>query len=125
MLRQVPMFIRYKNYMYGRDMIDWNIEEYSGYKPFTTYYTDFGIAEWYGESAIKDTYKRAIKYWGEDIKWVTEIYMVLNFKIWEHYGRNDKLARLYDSLWKKTQSYIYEHYEGNEEAIAYFYRITN
>ena len=30
----------------------------------TTYWQDFGIAEHFGASAIKDTYRQAVKCWG-------------------------------------------------------------
>lgn len=114
-------YIRYK-YM-GRDMIEWNIEEMTGYKPISTYYTDFGIAEWYGEDAIRDTYDRAIENWSDSIEWMTEIVMVLNWKIWEHYhGGNDKLARFYDELWREAQEEVYKRFDNDKEAMAYYYR---
>lgn len=115
-------YIRYK-YM-GRDMIDWNIEEMTGYKPISTYYTDFGIAEWYGEDAIRDTYAMAVDNWGKSIEWMTEIVMVLNWKIWEHYhGGNDKLAKLYDELWRKAEDYVVKNFKGDD--LSYFYRVTD
>lgn len=114
-------WIRYE-YM-GRDMIDWNIEEMTGYKPISTFYTDFGIAEWYGENAIRDTYERAVDGWKDSIEWLTEIVMVLNWKIWEHYHRdNDRLARLYDELWREAQGEVHKRFDGNDEAISYYYR---
>lgn len=117
-------WIRYK-YM-GADLIDWDIESLSGYKPITTFYTDFGIAERFGEDAIKETYDNAIKYWFDDIKYATEIVMVLNWKIWEHfYAGNEKIARLYDSLWKETQGKIIEKYENDDEALSYYYRTVD
>ena len=40
---------------------DWNIEQSTGYKPITTFYTDFSIAEMFGVEGIKDTYKRGLQ----------------------------------------------------------------
>ena len=115
-------WIRY-DYM-GRKLIDWNIEEMCGYHPISTYYTDFGIAEWFGEDAIRETYTNAIANWGSDIKWATEIVMVLNWKIWEHYhAGNEKMARLYDSLWKEAVGYVLEHFEGDD--LIYYYTTTD
>ena len=34
-----------------------------GYKPITTFWDDFSIADRFGISAIKDTYKRAFEEW--------------------------------------------------------------
>lgn len=102
---------------------DWNIEEMTGYKPLTTFYTDFSIAEKYGEIAIKDTYDTLKKYWCKDYKYLTELVMVLNWKIWEHYESNDKLARLYNDLWEELDNYAIENLQGEE--LVYFYRTTD
>ena len=46
---------------------NWNIEEMTGYKPITTFYQDFSIADNFGINAIKDTFKRAFNEWKDDI----------------------------------------------------------
>jgi len=102
---------------------DWRIEELTGYKPLTTFYTDFSIAEKYGIDAIKETYENAKKYWCDDYKYLTEIVMVLNWKIWEHYQDNEELARLYNDLWEKLDNYACETLKGEE--LEYFYRTTD
>ena len=115
-------WLRY-DYM-GRQLIDWNIEEMCGYKPKTTYYTDFGIAEWFGADAIRDTYERAMEAWKENIEWVTEIAMVLNWKWHEHSaGDNREYADLYGELWEETDRFVNEHYKDDE--LAYYYRTTD
>lgn len=35
--------------------------------------------------------------------------MVLNWKIWQHYEKNEKLAELYNSLWEKADTYAGGH----------------
>lgn len=118
----VAQWIRY-NYM-GRPLIDWNIEEMCGYKPISTYYTDFGIAEWFGTDAIRETYDNAVANWGSDIKWMTEIVMVLNWKIWEHYhGGDEELARFYDELWREAGEYVFSHFDGDD--ITYYLKTTD
>ena len=59
----------------------WNIEEETGYKPFTTFWQDFSIADTYGLQAIQDTFNRAFDEWKEDYKYLTELVLVLNHKI--------------------------------------------
>lgn len=103
--------------------VDWNIEAMCGYKPITTFYTDFSIADGFGVAAIKDTYERAMKHWKSDYKYLTELVMVLNWKIWEHHGHNDRYAKLYDELWTKADIYAQENLEGDE--LSYFYRTTD
>ena len=102
----------------------WNIEAETGYKPITTFFEDFSIADWFGVSAIKDTYKNGLKtaeYMGYE--YITEFVMALNWKIWQHYGRNNKYAEIYNDLWMKAVEYAETHLEGEE--LAYYYRTTD
>lgn len=109
-------------------LANWNIEEMTGYKPKTTFYTDFSIADHYGEEAIKDTYKRAFNEWKHDYEYLTELVMCLNWKIWEHYDQSktdeeNYIARLYNDLWEKTDLYARDNLKGNE--LEYFYTTTD
>ena len=102
---------------------DWNIEAMTGYAPITTYYTDFGIAERFGTKAIRDTYQNAKRNWGDNIKFFTEIVMVLNWKIWEHNESNREYALLYNRLWEEAENYAMNHFKGEE--LDYFLRTTD
>ena len=101
----------------------WNIEAMTGYKPITTFYEDFSIADIFGIDAIKDTYNNAFKSWKGDYKYLTELVMALNWKIWEHYENNDKYAHLYNDLWNKTAEWACQHLKGEE--LSYYYRTTD
>lgn len=102
---------------------NWNIEEMTGYKPITTFYQDFSIADHFGINAIKDTFKRAFNEWKDDYKFLTELVMVLNWKIFEHYENNEQVARVYDSLWKQADEYAIENLK--DEEAKYYYEITD
>lgn len=103
---------------------DWNIEEMTGYKPKTTFYMDFSIADMFGVSAIKDTYNRAFEEWKSDVEYITELVMVLNWKIWEHYeSKNAKYTELYDSLYTKLRDWCFDNLKGND--LTYFLRTTD
>lgn len=102
---------------------DWNIEELSGYHPLTTFYTDFSIADHYGVASIIDTYNRVMEAWKSDYKWLTELVMVLNWKIWEHYKTNREYAKVYDELWKKADEYALDNLKDDE--LSYFFEITD
>lgn len=101
----------------------WNIEAMTGYKPKTTFYEDFSIADHFGQAAVKDTFNRAFKHWKQDYEYLTELVMVLNWKIWEHYETNEALARLYNELWEKADLYAQENLKGEE--LSYFYCTTD
>lgn len=102
---------------------------------YNTFGTDFTIADAFGVGAVRDTYKRAFEAWKDDIKYMTALCIVLNHKIWQHYEKNDELAREYDKLWKECDAYIlacdnagtskekYRHYTDDE--INYFIQATD
>ena len=102
---------------------NWNIEEMTGYKPITTFYQDFSIADNFGVGAIKDTYNMAFNEWKDNYKFLTELVMVLNWKIFEHYESNEKIAKVYDSLWKEADEYAMENLKDQE--AKYYYEITD
>ena len=58
-----------------------NSEAYCGYTQITTFFEDFSIADHFGIAAIRDTYKRAFNEWKNDYKYLTELVLVLNWKI--------------------------------------------
>lgn len=94
------------------------------YKLMTTFWSDFTIADHFGIAAIEDTYKRAFSEWKTDVVYITELTMVLNWKIfewWEH--GNQEYAEVYDTLWKKTDEYCMKHLKGKE--LDYYIRTTD
>jgi hypothetical protein len=102
----------------------WNIQELTGYEPQTTFYEDFSIADAFGISAIKDTYKRGL----ETCKalgyiYLTEFVLALNWKIWEHYKSNDTIARVYNDLWMQACEIATTTLQGEE--LSYYYRTTD
>ena len=104
--------------------IPWTMAEEIGYQPKTTFWQDFTIADRFGEKAVKDTYKRAFNEWKDNYEYLTELVLVLNHKIWEHYERKEHtLARLYDKLWKDTDAYACKNLKGEE--LRYYYSTTD
>ena len=102
----------------------WNIEAMTGYKPITTFYEDFSIADHFGRAAVLDTFERGLKnarFMG--YKELTEFVMVLNWKIWEHYDKNEHYALLYNELWEMAASYAQANLE--DEELSYYHRTTD
>ena len=101
-----------------------NSEELFGYKQITTFFTDFSIADHFGLSAIKDTYKRAFEGWKMNYKYLTELVMVLNWKLWQHHEEgNEAYEELYTKLWEEADAYACDNLKGAE--LSYFYRTTD
>ena len=96
----------------------------NGYTPMTTFWDDFSIADRFGKNAIVDTYKRAFEEWKSDIKYLTELVMVLNIKIWYYYEQgNHELGKLYNDLWQRADAWCGENLEG--EDAKYYYSTTD
>lgn len=93
------------------------------YECITTFWEDFSIADQFGVTAIKDTYNRAFNEWKTDYKYLTELVMVLNHKIWQWYERNEAYAKVYNELWEQADLYACENLQGEE--ASYFYRVTD
>ena len=105
-------------------MKDWNIEALTGYKPKTTFYMDFSIADPYGVAGVVDTYTRAFDEWKNNVVYITELVMVLNWKIWEHHeAGNENLAKEYDELWRKADEWCCENLTG--EDLDYYFSTTD
>lgn len=95
----------------------------NGYISKTTFMMDFDIADRFGKAAVLDTYKRAFAEWKSNVEYLTELVIVLNLKIWEHYEKNEPLARLYNSLWDEAQTYAYDNLTGDD--LTYFWKCTD
>lgn len=100
----------------------WNIEAMTGYKPITTFYEDFSIADKFGIGAIKDTYNRAFKEWKSDYKYLTELVMVMSWKSFEH-ETNMQYCKLYSDLYYKLDNYAMKNLKGEE--LDYYIHTTD
>ncbi len=95
-----------------------------GYECITTFWDDFAIADRFGVSAVKDTYKRAFDEWKGKYKYLTELVLVLNHRCWFHDGRNHSvLTELYCDLFEQAQEYAETHLKGEE--LQYFFEVTD
>ena len=99
------------------------LSDFTDYKSITSFWDDFTIADAFGDSAILDTYRRAFKEWKTDYKYLTELVMVLNHKIWQWSEKNEERARLYDSLYSQANDYALSNLKGEE--LSYFWTVTD
>ena len=100
----------------------WNIEAITGYKPITTFYEDFSIADMFGANAIKETYKRAFNEWKHDYKYLTELVMVMSWKSFEH-AENPGYCKLYSDLYYEIDEYACNNLKGDE--LSYYFKTTD
>lgn len=95
---------------------------FGNYKPITTFWEDFSIAERFDKKAIIDTAKRAYQQWKDDYKYLTELVMVLNHKCWYWNNENDELMELYRNLYYEYDARAIKYLEKDREAISYYFR---
>ena len=99
------------------------LSEFTDYKSITSFWDDFTIADAFGDSAILDTYRRAFAEWKTDYRYLTELVMVLNHKIWQWNEKNEERAKLYDSLYCQANDYALSNLKGEE--LSYFWTVTD
>lgn len=90
----------------------------------TTFWTDFSIADRFGTSSVRETFQRAFDEWKSNYKYLTELVIVLNWKIREHHNNwNNTLAKVYKDIWQIADNYAVENLK--DEELKYFIRITD
>lgn len=100
------------------------IMEEIGYQPKTSFWMDFSIADAFGVSAVEDTYNRAFNEWKNNVEYITELVIVLNHKLWQHYERsNDELGVLYNRLWEEADDWCMDNLKDDD--LKYFLEVTD
>ena len=81
------------------------LEKMLDYKFESTFWEEFSIAEDYGAEGVKEHYDLVFEQWKDNLKFLTELVLVLNIKIFIWYGVDDSIGKMYDQLWKETDGY--------------------
>lgn len=88
----------------------------------TTFRMDFTIADSIGGvDDIRDTYKRGLEFATSKAEYYAEFVLVLNWKIWEWFEKDEKIARVYQDLWEQADMGIKKYFKGDDKSIAYIY----
>lgn len=96
----------------------------NGYETKTTFWQDFTTADKFGVKEIKDTYKNAFSDWKNNYVYLTELVLILNWKLWQHWENgNEEIARVYDELWRMTDTYACENLK--DDKLDYYLRTTD
>ena len=89
----------------------------------TTFWSDFTIADAFGDSAIKDTFRRAFNEWKDQAVYVTELALVMNWKCWAWNEKNDERMELYREFYYKVRDYALDHLKGPD--LKYYLETTD
>ena len=90
----------------------------NGYETKTTFWEDFTIADAFGVSAIEDTYNRSFNSWKHDYIYLTELSLVMNWKMFEWYEKDNGKYKMYLNLYRKIDSWCMDNLK-NSELIYY------
>ena len=90
------------------------LEEMLNFKFETTFWEEFSIADNYGSKGVREHYKVVFEQWKDNLKFLTELVLVLNLKIFLWYGVDDTIGLTYDQLWKETDGYALETLKGDD-----------
>lgn len=94
------------------------------YKFQTTFWQDFSIADAFGNDAIKDTFNRAFKEWKTDLVYVTELAIVMNWKCWFWYDKNDhERSKLYADYYYQVHEWCLDNLKGKD--LEYYIKTTD
>lgn len=72
--------------------------------------------------SLSNTY-RAFEEWKNNYKYLTELILVLNHKIWQYYETKPEFATLYNTLWEQAGQYAVENLKDDE--LSYYYEVTD
>lgn len=94
------------------------------YKFKTTFWQDFTIADAFGDKAIKDTFNRAFKEWKTNHVYVTELSLVMNWKCWYWYDKNNlERSKLYADYYYQVHDWCLDNLKGKE--LEYYIKTTD
>ena len=90
------------------------LEETFDFKLESTFWEEFSIAEDYGGEGVREHYDLVFNQWKDNLKYLTELVLVLNWKISTWYGVDDTIGKMYDQLWKETDGYAIDTLKGDD-----------
>lgn len=97
---------------------------FNGYETKTTFWEDFSIADGFGKPAIIDTFKRAFRAWKKNVEYVTELVMVLNWKMWFYYEKGYvDFSKCYQKLYEQADCWCRDNLKGKD--LNYFLKTTD
>ena len=79
----------------------------------STFWEEFSIADGYGPDGVREHYDLVFKQWKDNLRFLTELVLVLNWKIYQWYQVDDNLGMTYDELWKRADSYALKTLKGD------------
>ncbi len=87
------------------------------------YYKAFKIAEKKNKKEVLKVFKHFWRHQRRVYKMLTDMFNILDYKVFEHYKTNKELAKLYDALLEKVSKYAIKKLKGEE--LFYYHMKTH
>ena len=96
----------------------------NGYEMKTTFWSDFTIADAFGTQAVRDTFNNAFNSWKNNVEYITELVLVLNWKCWYWYDREEYIkSKLYSDLFYEADDWCMDNLKGKD--LSYYLDTTD
>ena len=90
------------------------LEKMLDYKFESTFWEEFSIAENYGPDGVREHYDLVFSQWKDNIKFLTELVLVLNLKLFIWFKVDDDLGKMYEDLYVDADAYALSSFEGDD-----------
>ena len=90
------------------------LEKLLDFKFESTFWEEFSIAEDHGAEGIREHWKLVFGQWKGNIKFLTELVLVLNIKMFIWFKVDDDLGLTYEELWMQSDAYALETLKGDD-----------
>ena len=91
-----------------------SLEKMLNYKFESSFWEEFSIAEDYGPEGIHHHYDIVFEQYKDNLKYLTELVLVLNIKIFIWYGVDDTIGKMYEDLYVDADAYALSSFEGDD-----------
>ena len=91
-----------------------SFEKMFDFKFESSFWEEFSIAENYGSDGIREHYKVVFDQWKGNLKYLTELVLVLNWKISTWFGVDDTIGKTYDELLRDADGYALNTLKGED-----------
>ena len=98
------------------------LKDLKGEERKTTFMSDLSIGEWCGMKGALDTIKNAVSEWRDDVEYMAEFILCVNWKAWEHAARENKnWVNFWSFVYEQVRDLMYDYYSGDDEKTRYLW----
>ena len=98
------------------------LKDLKGEERKTTFMSDLSIGEWCGMKGALDTIKNDVSEWRDDVEYMAEFILCVNWKAWEHAARENKnWVNFWSFVYGRVRDLMYDYYADDDEKTRYLW----